>query len=292
MSKTSTTAGVTALALVWACAGAAAAQVQAAPTPLQTPAAPTTAVATPPPRLPGYLTPAETPDTFHVLAPAPKAGSPARAEDVAAFRETRKLAGTPRWALAQGDVAEARILEDMTCAVGVALTPQNAPHLYRIRDRMGRDAGRITTIAKDQFKQTRPFLALGDKDAICSEDQRDGLRKSLSYPSGHSTWSWSMGLVLAEAAPDRAQQIMARARAFGESRVVCGVHWVSDITEGRSNGAILVSVLHANPEFTADLAEAKLEIAAARKAQGTTPAGDPARCAVEAEASAHTPWTR
>ena len=274
-----------AVTALWA--ASAHAQERAKPPPL----VPPLAVATPP-RLPGYLTADDTPDTFRILAPAPQAGSPARAEDVAAFRETRKLIGTPRWALAQSDVDEGRILEGMTCALGAALTPENAPHLFRLRARMGRDAGRITSVAKDQFKQTRPFLALGDKDAICSEDQRDGLRKSLSYPSGHSTWSWSIGLVLAEAAPDRAQPIMARARAFGESRVVCGVHWVSDITEGRTNGSILVSVLHANPEFVADLAEAKLEIAAARKAQAGAPVGDPERCKLEADASAHTPWTR
>jgi acid phosphatase (class A) len=33
-----------------------------------------------------------------------------------------------------------------------------------------------------------------------------------------------MGLILAELAPERATPILNRGRAYGESRVVCGVH--------------------------------------------------------------------
>lgn len=277
---------VAVLAAVGALAGRATAQSP------PTVVAPEGATPTPIPRAEGYLAAAEIPDTFRILPPAPHAGSAAKAEDIAAFRETRKLVGTPRWALATSDAREAGIVEDMTCALGVRLTPANAPHLFHMIPRLGRDAGRSTTSPKEQYKQIRPFLYLGDRDAICTEADRDGLRKSYSYPSGHTTWAWTVGLILAEAAPDKATPILARARAFGESRVVCGVHWASDVTEGRVNGAILVSALHAKPEFAADLAETKLEIAAARVAQGTVAAGDPGVCAIEAEASAHTPWTR
>lgn len=285
--------GRVALAALVAAGVGSLAQAQPLPT-IAPPLAATPPAGTPPapPRPVGYLAASEIPDTYRILPPAPHAGSAAKAEDIAAFRETRKLKGEPRWLLAQADARESNIIDDMTCALGVQLTPTTAPHLFHMIPRLGRDASRSTTSPKEQYKQVRPFLYLGDKDAICTEDDRDDLRKSYAYPSGHTTWGWTIGLILAEAAPDRATPILARSRAFGESRVVCGVHWASDVSEGRVNGAILVSALHAKPEFAADLAEAKLEIAAARAAQGSTPAGDPARCALEAEASAHTPWTR
>ena len=40
-------------------------------------------------------------------------------------------------------------------------------------------------------------------------------------------WGWTVGLIMAEVAPDRATEILARARAFGEGRLVCGVHTLS-----------------------------------------------------------------
>ncbi|MFX8852512.1 phosphatase PAP2 family protein, partial [Acinetobacter baumannii] len=87
--------------------------------------------------------------------------------------------------------------------------------------RVGRDASSITNLAKDHFERPRPFIAPGG--AICTESDRAGLMKSYGYPSGHATFSWAVGLILAELVPDRATDILARARAFGESRVVCGV---------------------------------------------------------------------
>ena len=152
--------------------------------------------------------------------------------------------------------------------------------------RVGRDASAITNLAKDHFKHDRPFIK--PNGPICTESDRAGLMKSYSYPSGHTTYSWAMGLILAEIAPDKASEILARARAFGESRVVCGVHTVSDVEEGRTNGASLVAVLHSNPEFRADLEAAKAALAAARAAPHAAP--DASDCKIEADAEEHTPW--
>ena len=57
-----------------------------------------------------------------------------------------------------------------------------------------------------------------------------------------------------------------RGRNYGESRLVCNVHWQSDILEGRFMGAAAVARLHDNAAFNKDLLAARKEIAAARKA--------------------------
>jgi acid phosphatase (class A) len=88
--------------------------------------------------------------------------------------------------------------------------------------------------------------------------------------------------VLAEIAPDRADAIFARGLAFGESRVVCGVHWRSDIEAGRIVGASTVSRLHADPVFAAQLDLAHKEIDAARAAGAKSPLD----CTAEAKALA------
>ena len=106
--------------------------------------------------------------------------------------------------------------------------------------------------------------------------------KDGSYPSGHTALGWAWALVLTEIVPDRADAILARGRAFGESRVVCNVHWHSDVLEGRFMGAAAVARLHADPEFRSELEAAKAEYEAVR-AKGLRPSRD---CKAEAEALA------
>jgi acid phosphatase (class A) len=87
-------------------------------------------------------------------------------------------------------------------------------------------------------------------------------------------------LVLSEVAPDRAGQVLARGRSYGESRIVCNAHWQSDILQGRFVGASVVARLHANAEFRSDVEAAKKEFVAMH-AKGLKPTRD---CAAEAQA--------
>ena len=116
-----------------------------------------------------------------------------------------------------------------------------------------------------------------DGRRTCQPEAENELRNNGSYPSGHTSIGWTWGEILAEIAPDRADAVIARARAFGESRIVCDAHWASDVMEGRIVGAATVVKLHANAEFRADLAKAKTELDAGRAA-GDAPQRD---CAEE-----------
>ena len=236
----------------------------------------------------GYLDPKAAPDMISVLPSPPAAGSGVAADDKAAFNASRSLKGQPRWTLAQNDVEqspEAAFL-DFACALGVTLDDGSAPTLQTIFSKLRTDARAFVDPPKDHWARHRPYVDLpGD---ICVE-KTESLAKSASYPSGHSTLSWAWGLILAELAPDRATEILERARAYGESRVVCGVHYPSDIEAGRTNGSALVAILHANPDFRADMEKARAEVAAARKAgSGVVP--DPGRCRIEADAESRRPW--
>jgi acid phosphatase (class A) len=235
----------------------------------------------------GYLDASKVPDMYRVLPPPPAAGGGAEAEDKRAFVVTRALKDSPRWAMATNDVEqspEAAFL-DFACSLGVTLDDGTAPTLQNIFTRIRSDARPFVDPPKDKWARPRPYLSQnGD---ICVE-KTDALAKSAAYPSGHATLSWAWGLILAELAPDRATEILARARAYSESRVVCGVHYPSDIEAGRQNGSALYSALQTNAEFRADMEKAKAEIAAAR-AKGS-PAPNPDVCKVEAEAESHRPW--
>ena len=234
----------------------------------------------------GYLTSATQPDIIKLLPPPPTANSDRDATDRAVFEATRKLQGTPRWAQAQADAVLGPAL--FNCAVGVKLDPATAPATMTVMRKMTVDAVAAINTPKDHFGRPRPYLTLskrGDGPPICV-DKSEGLAKNASYPSGHSTMSWAWGLVLAELAPDRGTEIMMRARSIGESRVVCGVHYVSDVEAGRTDGAAVGAALHSSAAFRADMDKARAELAALR-AKRTGDLGD---CKGPNEVAAHAPY--
>lgn len=216
-------------------------------------------------------------DIMQVLPPAPQPGSARYEADRRVFKETRPLLDTPRGKLATSDVdySPPAMMRDFSCAVGVALTPANAPRTLMLISKAGVDTSTQSGIAKNANKRLRPFQI--DEGRTCQNPEE--LKGSYDYPSGHTTWGWTWGVILAQLAPDRATPIMARARAFGESRIICGVHNASAVEAGRVTSAATLAAVAAVPAFQADLAAAKAEMEALR-ANPATP--KPTGCEEEA----------
>jgi acid phosphatase (class A) len=232
--------------------------------------------------LEGYLAPNALPNSLALLPPPPAAGSTAFLLDEKIYRKTRSLRGTPRWALAieDADLMFPQAAGTFSCALNAPITEEETPHLYVLLRRTLTDAGLSTYAAKNHYNRPRPFAAL--KETSCTPDQEKHLRTNDSYPSGHTAIGWAWALILCEIDPDHTDAILARGLAFGESRVICGVHWESDVIEGRLVGAGVVARLHADAAFRADLEAAKAELAAVR-AKGRKPTRD---CKEEAAALA------
>ena len=231
----------------------------------------------------GYLTPQTWPDAAKILPLPPTTGSAREAVDQGVFRATRALEGTPRWAMAQADVPTMpdAMLKGFSCAVGLDLSAQTAPKLNMLLSRTAIDMGRQVSAVKDVFKRKRPYLIEAGKICVPPSVLLDA---SPDYPSGHSTWGWSMSLILAELVPDHATAILNRGRAFGESRVVCGVHSPSAVDAGRTNGASLIATLHGQAAFRADLEAAREELAALRAKAAPMAASCAATLALDAQA--------
>jgi acid phosphatase (class A) len=90
------------------------------------------------------------------------------------------------------------------------------------------------------------------------------LEKSFSYPSGHSTESMVLALVLADMVPDRHDDIMAEARSIGWHRVQIARHYPTDIYAGHVLAQAIVKQMKKSDAFQKDYAEAKKETDAAR----------------------------
>jgi acid phosphatase (class A) len=224
----------------------------------------------------GYLEPG-TFDVLAVLPPAPVTGDPRYEADRNIFRLTRRLVGTPRWNMATNDVKTSSIdmMRDFSCAVGVSLTPVSAPHLAALVKKAGVDTGRGTNAAKNHYKRLRPFKI--DRGPICQPASE--VADSFDYPSGHTTWGWTWAMILAELLPDRAAPILARGRAYGESRIVCGMHNASAVEGGRLSAAATLSVVRATSAYKADLEVAQTELEALRQSPA---AARPQGCDIEA----------
>lgn len=227
-----------------------------------------------------YLSGSEIPDMTRVLPPAPIAGDARDTRDRAIFRATRSLEGSPRWTLAQSDADwhTPALMKAFSCALGLAPDPAKTPRLAALITEVSNESNAIVNRVKDTYKRQRPFHV--DEGPICAPAE------GLDYPSGHSTLGFAMGLILTELEPDRATELLARGRAFGESRVVCGVHNASAVEAGRVEAAALVAALHGAPAFRRDMETARTELDAFRKG----PALKPQSCDIEAGLIATSPY--
>jgi acid phosphatase (class A) len=236
------------------------------------------------PPLGGYLGEQRLPDYRLFLPPPPAAGTPLAVADAAIFEETRKLENSPRWQLAANDdrINLKALLADFGCSAGADFSSVDAPALTRVLVRSSADLFPLIGAAKDAYKRPRPFA--DHEGPICVMPSEE-LTASPAYPSGHAATGWLYALLLAEIDPSHADAIMQRGRAYGESRVVCGVHYYTDIEGGRITASALVAALHGAPEFETDIASARAEVFSLRgKVQ-------PAAAACESEkANLVTPW--
>ena len=230
----------------------------------------------------GYLNPKQLPNSLALLLPPPAADSAQQAADLDTYKRTRALRDTPRWALATQDAnltfpAAASTFE---CALQMPISQQATPNLNMLLRRTLADAGFATYAAKDKYNRQRPFVVAGG--ATCTPGEEAALAKDGSYPSGHTSIGWAWALVLTQAAPQNMDALLQRGYAFGQSRVICGAHWQSDVDAGRVIGAAAVARLHSDQTFKAQLALARDEIAQAQ-AKGSKPTVD---CTAEAAALA------
>lgn len=232
----------------------------------------------------GYL-PSGTIDIVQVLPSAPRPGEARYDADRRVFKATQRWIGTPRWALATADVATNAdyMGRAFSCAMGIVLTPQNAPKTFALIAKAGVDTSTQSGAAKEHFQRLRPFQI--DRGTTCQPPEQ--LKGSFDYPSGHTTWGWTWGTILSQLAPDRATALMTRARVYGESRLVCGVHNLSAVEGGRLTSSAVLAAVDAQPAFQADLAAARTELAALR---ADPSAVRPTGCAAEAALVAQPIW--
>jgi acid phosphatase (class A) len=240
-----------------------------------------------PARVRGYLTSDQTSGVVRVVLPAPTTGDARYQADIAIFHATRSFEGSPRWTLAQSDdnLSIAGLLHAFRCALGLTLTPDDVPKLTALIARASSDVGGAANVIKVKYQHKRPFQ-VAEGDICVSSLGKERLERSPDYPSGHTALSWDTGLILAELVPEAANDLLARARAFGQSRIVCGVHNTSAVEAGWMTATAVFAMQSDSPEFQKDLDAARMELTALRAHIKSKPTG----CETEAETLSKNPY--
>ncbi|MFT8549745.1 MAG: phosphatase PAP2 family protein [Acetobacter okinawensis] len=224
------------------------------------------------------------PDGRIFLPPPPADSSHAQAADIQAYEKSRILKNSNRWQLAQNDadLRPEHIIDDFSCAVGFRILPNEVPTLVSVLSIIEKPLEQRISEEKENWQRKRPFV--GKNQSICTPDANK-LSASFSYPSGHTTWGWLVASILSSALPDRSTYIMQRGRVFGESRIVCGVHWKSDVQAGYMNGGAMFAALQEQPWFAEKIKNIRKELQEARlKAMPL----NNATCSIEHEAAKET----
>jgi hypothetical protein len=89
------------------------------------------------------------------------------------------------------------------------------------------------------------------------------VQTDLSYPSGHATYGYVMALLLADMVPERRGALLTRGDEFAQQRMVCGVHFPSDLVAGRAGAEWLIGKLRENAQYQREHAGAARELRAA-----------------------------
>ena len=135
---------------------------------------------------------------------------------------------------------------------------ENTPEIFTLIVHMKEDAGDLSTRhAKMHYMRKRPFAYFKEDTPLL--DQQRGLANNGSYPSGHTAIGWATALVLSEINPSRQDEILKRGYEMGQSRVICGFHFQSDVDAARMVAAAVVARLHADKDFNKQLRKAKKE---------------------------------
>ena len=152
---------------------------------------------------------------------------------------------------------------------GLEISKDGTPEIYKYLVNSLSTIDQTRVKPKAYYHRKRPFERFHEHMLTRYEEAE--LSGEGSYPSGHSQRGYAAALLLSEVNPAHADTLMARGFMYGESRVIAGAHWQSDVEASRLGAAIGVSRLHTSPEFLAQLDKAQMEF---KSLTGALPATD------------------
>ena len=207
-----------------------------------------------------YFTQAELPNMVNFLPPPPEFESSRFAAD-----QTQSLWGIrmrqnqerAEMAIRDAVYGMQTIIQEFCPILGLEITKEGTPELYTLLQDVGATCDSISNRAKEKYMRTRPFVYY-NQPTLVPEQEEEHITNG-SYPSGHTVLGWTMALLMSDINPAVADALLARGYEYGQSRVIAGYHWQSDVDAGRLGASVLYAKLQGNERFRDQLARAQQE---------------------------------
>ena len=168
-------------------------------------------------------------------------------------------ADSARAALAVAQAVET--IEDMAKMFsepfGMEISAKKTPAIMNILERGIRTLKQVGSLPKRHYMRRRPYDRFNESTLVPAEEER--LRTNGSYPSGHTVRAWSMALLLVEVNPAAQDALLKYAYEWGQSRVIAGFHWQSDVDASKVLVSGAFASLHNDETFLADMKKARAE---------------------------------
>ena len=207
-----------------------------------------------------YFSTEEMPDLIKCLPPPPDTIGEDFAHDIIRYMWGKsQRADSARAAIVFRDAVWSfdALLAEFNVPLGLTVTKEGTPEIYKFMVNSLATIDQMRVAPKAYYHRKRPFERFHEHMLTKYEEKE--LSGEGSYPSGHSQRGYAAALLLSEINPNRVDTIMARGFMYGESRVIAGAHWQSDVDASRLAAAIGVSRLHTSPDFLAQLNKARNE---------------------------------
>jgi acid phosphatase (class A) len=189
-----------------------------------------------------------------VLVPDPPAvGSPAQKAELDQLHEIERTRTAAQVAAAKTDEDE----EDLFAykmVLGAGFNPEALPLTAELGVHVKNEQSVAGSALKAVFQRQRPYQTDKTLHPVCALTEAAN-----SYPSGHALTGYLEGLTLAEIVPEKRTELLARADDYAHNRLVCGVHYPSDLEASRRVAYVVFGYMMATPRFQHDLAAAKAE---------------------------------
>ena len=209
-----------------------------------------------------YLKAEELPDALQFLPAPPQDGSPAFDLDEAQHRwgKTQRAGDRGLQAFREATTNADTMALMFSPAVGRLLSQETTPKTLELLRRSIKTFRSSASAPKAHYMRLRPFVFYREGTLIPEDEEYE--RVTGSYPSGHTVRGWGMALVLTQLFPERQNQIMLAGYEWGQSRVIAGYHWQSDVDASRLLSSACFARLQACEEYLKDVAAAREELAA------------------------------